>query len=110
MFDKLAYQKAYRDSPAGRRNRKSSQLKCLYGITLTEWETLLAAQGGRCAICDTDEPGGRGDWHVDHSHETGEVRGLLCHACNTGIGSLKDDPALLRAALTYLEAPRKVLS
>lgn len=76
-----------------------------YGVT-PEWAAAqLEAQGGLCAICKTDSPGGRGRWHVDHDHETGAVRGLLCCACNLGIGHLKDSTDVLRAALAYLENP-----
>lgn len=63
---------------------------------------------GRCAVCETTEPGGRGGWHVDHVHDSsGDVRGVLCYHCNTGIGSLRDSPSLLKAALTYLQRPPK---
>lgn len=74
----------------------------LYGITPEEYAALLDRQLGRCAICRADSAGGRGGWHVDHDHNTGKVRGLLCHSCNLGLGHLKDDPALLRAAMEYL--------
>ena len=74
-----------------------------YGIGLVERDALLATQGGRCAICGTDEPNGHG-WHVDHDHETGAVRGILCSGCNTGIGLLRDDPAALRTAAAYIES------
>jgi hypothetical protein len=79
-------------------------LKHLYGLTVDQYDTLLQAQNGRCAICSSDKPGGRGKhWHVDHCHDQGHVRGLLCRACNTGLGVFKDDPALLRAAIAYLK-------
>ncbi len=82
-----------------------------YGMTVEDYETLLAKQDGRCAICRTDSPRTRGNAHehhgqifaVDHCHVTGAVRGLLCITCNTGIGGLRDDPAIVRAALAYLE-------
>jgi hypothetical protein len=74
-----------------------------YGLTLAGYNELLDRQGGGCAICATPEPGGRGRFHVDHDHKTGIVRGLLCHACNVGIGNLGDDPERLRAAADYLE-------
>ena len=55
-----------------------------YGITAAQYDAMLAAQGGHCAICPATEPSGRGKlFHVDHDHVTGRVRGLLCHACNT---------------------------
>jgi hypothetical protein len=76
-----------------------------YGITEADWDRMLTEQGGRCAICRTDTPGGRGErWHIDHSHATDKVRGLLCHNCNVGIGNFQDAPALLRSAAAYLEA------
>jgi hypothetical protein len=76
-----------------------------YGLTEADWDRMLTEQGGRCAICRTDTPGGRGErWHIDHSHATDKVRGLLCHNCNVGIGNFKDDPALLDSAAAYLRA------
>lgn len=86
-----------------------------YRIRLTEYRALLEAQGGGCAICSAPEAGGRGRFHVDHDHSCcpgnkscGEcVRGLLCHNCNTGIGSMGDDAAMLRKAADYLEGGQK---
>jgi hypothetical protein len=71
---------------------------------------LLAKQGGRCAICRTRDPG-RGHKHfsVDHDHVTEQVRGLLCHSCNVGIGHLGDDPQRLRLAATYIEKHRQLV-
>jgi hypothetical protein len=65
---------------------------------------LLEAQGGVCAICKTLPEGkGRfGTWNVDHDHETGEIRGLLCGYCNSMLGYAKDDPETLRAGMDYL--------
>lgn len=93
-----------------------SLLRRRYGITLDEYNALLAEQGGVCAICGEppriySSPGGRRRQGrqvrprlvVDHDHTTGKVRGLLCHPCNSGIGNLKDDVATVRAALDYLE-------
>src|SRR4051794_16557750 len=57
---------------------------------------------GVCALCFSP-PGGRGGLHVDHCHATGAVRALLCSDCNTGLGLLKDSPALLRDAARYVE-------
>jgi hypothetical protein len=75
-----------------------------YGITLEQYNALLEEQGGRCAICRVDEPGGSlTKWAVDHCHNSLKVRGLLCTACNMGIGQLGDDPARLRAAADYIE-------
>jgi ribosomal protein L37AE/L43A len=73
------------------------------GATLAEYEELLAAQDGRCAICKRMEPNGQHKrWCVDHDHKTGRKRGLLCINCNSAIGLMNDDPALLLAAIEYL--------
>lgn len=80
-----------------------------YGITREDYNRMLAEQVGKCAICGGDPEGGRASrlpvaaFHVDHDHETGKVRGLLCAHCNTGLGKFKDDPARMRAAAGYLE-------
>lgn len=82
-------------------------IKTIYGLTVEQFDELLASQGGACAICGKPAdltPGVRTDqWNIDHCHETGAVRGILCSPCNIGIGQLGDDPARLRAALRYLE-------
>lgn len=80
-----------------------AHLKRKYGITLSDYDNLLEAQGGVCAICksfETDKR--RGNLSVDHDHETGKIRGLLCNRCNRGIGYLKDNPEILEAAARYL--------
>jgi hypothetical protein len=78
-------------------------LKANYGIALGTYSDMVTAQNGKCAICASDKPGGKGRFHVDHCHDTGEIRGLLCHNCNLGIGYLKHDPRLFDAAKRYVE-------
>lgn len=76
-----------------------------YGITLEEYDRILASQGGVCAICGGDDPGtGRpaDSLVVDHDHANGRVRGILCHPCNRGIGYLKDRADLAERACSYL--------
>ena len=73
-------------------------LRRRYGIGQAEFDEMLAAQGGRCAICGESDP-----QHVDHDHRTGWVRGILCFNCNGGLGQFKDDPKLLAGAITYLK-------
>ena len=82
-------------------NRKS-KLKRAFGLTLEQYDEMLAAQGGVCAICGSDKPAGRGAFIVDHCHITGRIRGLLCTQCNTGIGHLRDSISILKQAITYL--------
>lgn len=83
------------------------RIKRSYGITKAEWYEILEAQGGGCAICKGDGKCGPSlsdrTFHVDHCHETGRVRGLLCAHCNRAIGLLKDDPDIALAAAEYLE-------
>lgn len=87
----------------------AAKLRRRYGITIDQYEAMLARQVGRCAICRTDKPGGNGGrtFHVDHDHATGRVRGLLCSPCNSGLGHLGDSPGRLREALAYLGEPCK---
>lgn len=81
----------------------NSYLRRTYGITTEQWRALYESQGGRCAICKTEEPGGKHSvFCVDHDHTTGEVRGLLCHRCNVGLGQFEDDPIRLKEAFEYL--------
>jgi hypothetical protein len=80
----------------GKQNRhrqRAYQLKYRYGLSPESWAALFAAQGQECAICKV----GSARWHTDHNHATGKVRGILCNACNMGIGLLKDDVTVLRA-------------
>lgn len=83
---------------------KNQNLRHFFGITLADYNAMFVAQGGRCAICRTDEPGGKHNTLVvDHDHATGKIRGLLCNSCNNGLGRFKDDPLKLRMAVVYLE-------
>ena len=82
------------------------ELRKNFGIGVPEYQKMLDAQGGVCAICsrpETSTRNGKLKWlAVDHNHTTGAIRGLLCSDCNTGIGKLKDSPDVLDAAATYL--------
>lgn len=71
-----------------------------YGMTLDEYRKRMADQGGRCAICGDED---KKRLHVDHDHQTGAIRDLLCRWCNYALGNAKDDPKRLRAMADYLE-------
>jgi hypothetical protein len=106
--DHAAYMREY-----GRRLRaanpdyhKNIFLKRHYGIGITTYNEMLAAQNGCCDICgkaESNEIKGKVvSLAVDHDHKTGAIRALLCSACNTALGLFNDDPALLDAAKAYL--------
>lgn len=86
---------------ARRRNLKKS-----YGLTPDKYEKLVSRQNGRCAICgcQPEKP-----LYVDHNHDTGVIRGLLCGHCNFAIGQFKDSTEIIMSAIAYLERPRSVL-
>lgn len=84
--------------------KKAAHLRFLYGLSLHEYERLWIAQDGRCAVCR--ELPGRRALAVDHNHQTGQVRGLLCGLCNRGLGAFRDNPEFLRRAASYLKANR----
>lgn len=86
-----------------------------HGMTKQTFAELVAVQGDKCANpgCDATEPGGRGEWHIDHDHNCcpkkwscGKcVRGLLCHNCNIGLGLLGDSRRRLEGLLVYMGNP-----
>jgi hypothetical protein len=73
-----------------------------YGLTVEQYDQMLVEQGHRCALCG-DENNGR-TWHIDHCHDTGKVRGVLCDLCNRGLGHFRENADVLRKAAQYLEA------
>lgn len=88
----------------GRRDKRDDyRLRWQYGINLEDYMSLLDAQNGTCFICKS--PPVNHKLMVDHDHDTGVVRGLLCAQCNHGIGNFQDNPELIRRAATYVEAP-----
>jgi hypothetical protein len=81
---------------------RSRWIEKQYGLTSDDEAALLAAQNHQCAICS----GSFDPWpSIDHDHNTGEIRGLLCLKCNTMLGGARDSAAILRAALRYLSEP-----
>jgi hypothetical protein len=77
-------------------------LKSTYGITVSHYNDMLKNQDGKCAICGKECVSNR-RLSVDHCHDTGQIRGLLCVRCNAGIGNFKNEPRLLKSAIEYLE-------
>lgn len=81
----------------------SVNLKLRYGITLEDYNRMLAEQNECCAICSQHRSKFKNRLNVDHCHLTGKIRGLLCTDCNHGIGKLKDSTVLLAKAIEYLK-------
>jgi hypothetical protein len=77
-------------------------LRRLYGITLEQYNERMAEQGGLCGLCQRAPETDR-RMHVDHDHETGKLRELLCHHCNHLLGNARDSVERLRLAIAYLE-------
>lgn len=99
-----ARMRAHHLKHAVRRNAytRNNNLQTKFGITVTQYEALNTAQGGVCAICAQQCNSGR-RLAVDHCHDTGSIRQLLCGNCNHGLGKFKDSPDLLRLAAGYIE-------
>lgn len=87
-----------------------NKLRDSYGMTVMDYEFMLESQGGVCGICGDPEKSKINSrikaLAVDHDHATGKVRGLLCSACNLGLGKLKDSIAILELAQHYLQRAR----
>lgn len=100
------YRQTHRDEVSHRNRRRN------YGVSPEQYAALLKEQNDACAICERPETalrkGKPRSICVDHDHETGRVRGLLCSDCNRAVGLLNDDIRLLARASYYLEAHRPI--
>ena len=88
------------------RAMRSDQLRYKYGLTVEQFDSLLASQAGVCAACGEPETARYRTevrrLSVDHDHKTGAVRGLLCHSCNVALGLLGEDIVRITALAAYL--------
>lgn len=103
----LEYRKKNREKY--RAAHRARQIRGRYGIEAEEFDRLMIEQQGLCKICHVQMVIGGLDHDsvcIDHDHETGRVRGLLCHRCNLGLGGFRDKMALVQAALDYLKAAK----
>lgn len=95
----LARKERERNNPVLLRQRRSQGLKRAYGITADDFDIMLEKQNNACAICFRKQ--GDKHLHVDHCHDTGKVRGLLCHQCNWYLGTIDADPTILERIKAY---------
>lgn len=98
-----SYQALKKSDEHKEQRRRDYHLRKTYGISFHDYNALLEKQGGKCAICSRSFGNGRcGYLFVDHNHETGKVRGLLCGRCNSAIGMLAESNEQLHRAIAYL--------
>jgi hypothetical protein len=102
------YQRAIAVNPVRRRRRNDAERNRRYRLTNAQYDAMVAQQRGLCAICG-NPPNVKGTLFVDHDHDSGVIRGLLCGHCNSGIGMLGDSLDRLRRALRYLRNAEKRL-
>jgi hypothetical protein len=94
----LSCRKCDRGANPCRGDTKAQRLRKKYGIDYSGKASMVAGQGGVCAICGGPlDPG-----NIDHDHKTGRIRGVLCTSCNVGLGFFRDDIASLKSAIEYL--------
>src|ERR1017187_7428681 len=105
--------RAYRRTPQGARVVRRANLKSKFGITETDYDEMLEQQDGVCAACGKEETHrnqyGVCSLAVDHDHETGVVRGLLCGRCNRALGLFGASPERVGALLSYIERVKEVV-
>lgn len=108
------YSKGYRARHQGRLTQQTKEWNALrrYGITYEEAEAMIEGQGGMCALCRQRSVSldlrKRGKWSaaIDHCHDTGKVRGVICRCCNVGLGMFGDTVEGLQRAIDYLNKER----
>lgn len=90
---------------ANKERHKDNNAQWRYGVTHGTYDAMLAAQEGKCAICETTEPGnGLARFPIDHCHTSKAIRGLLCSNCNRGLGYFKDSSTRMRRAADYVDS------
>jgi hypothetical protein len=97
-------QRRMRQSPEGRRREREGHLRRTHGLTLDEYDAMVVGQGGRCRVCGRCP---EKNFHIDHDHVTGRIRGLLCSSCNHAIGLMGESPQRLRRAADYVTRPKR---
>lgn len=93
----------YKKDEAYTKAKRASWIKQRFGISLEEYEGILASQNNECAICEVKLLASGYLTHLDHSHKTGKIRAFLCTNCNRGLGHFQDNQDLLRKAADYLD-------
>jgi hypothetical protein len=93
-----------KNSPRHIEQIRNARYKSVFGITLDQYNVMFAEQKGLCLGCYKHQSNCKRALHVDHDHKTGNIRGLLCHECNSVLGYTKDSPTTLRRLADYLEA------
>ena len=103
---KISQLKSKLDSYESKKEKnRRYKLKTRYNITLETYNKMLTDQGHNCKICNTSSCKTGKSFAVDHCHTSQEIRGLLCSSCNTALGLMGDDTALMKKAIHYLKAP-----
>lgn len=96
--------KQFYKSPEGIESSRRAHLKRVFGISLEDYNEMSKKQNHVCAICGKPEMNNKNKvLCVDHNHETGAIRQLLCGLCNSGLGAFRDDKTLLETAIKYLQ-------
>lgn len=111
---RAADKRRYDNSGArGARSRRDGHYRRTFGITVDDYERMLAEQGGKCHLChgrpvaSKSRRSGNARLHVDHDHQTDKVRRLLCYRCNVGLGLFRDNVAVLSRAIAYIKEHRR---
>jgi len=89
------------NSAATRRREAYTKVRVNFGLSAEAYDRLVLTSEGRCDVCGSESPSGRG-LTVDHDHATGEVRGMLCSLCNVALGHVREDLAILEGLAAYL--------
>jgi recombination endonuclease VII/cytochrome c554/c'-like protein len=101
-----AYRRDYRQRR--KREHRDAYLRRTFGISNDDYDEFLRRQGGGCAVCG--RPPGKSSLHIDHDHDSGQIRGLLCVGCNNALGQFQDSADLLARAADYLDGSLLTLS
>lgn len=101
-----ARQRRKADPERSKRYDLAHHLRSSYGLTIEQFEMMVDQQDGRCFLCHGERTGPGDRLHVDHDHENGKTRALLCSKCNTALGLLGDDPNLIAMAAKYVTMGR----